>query len=256
MEIPFSSLWGFLKEVCGLLAKAKLAVNLDRERCWQIVDATVTETGSHWKMTTSAADTVAPAKVTKSRAVYLRVYLTNHGRSLGKDCRVSIRSIKDHTGRLLDGERSQLAWKHEDESDQFVGRTVESGRERGLYVDLCSCIEGRGYLQIESHMSRKGYHQFRESGCFTIELEATVEGRLSVWAWVRVHCNCQNWRSLCFVQATACESPFVLLPPDGGWVRNWGTKEIPVIKPPRTPDTSRQPEPQPPEQSFQPEPYG
>src|SRR5438309_699011 len=112
---------------------AKLSFNLDRKRCWEMVAAAIEES--------------------RTQAVFLRVYLTNHAGSSAKDCRVFVKSVKDHTGRLLAGERSQLVWTDQDEPGYFTGRTAESGRDRGLYIDLCSSTEGLGYLQIESQIS-------------------------------------------------------------------------------------------------------
>jgi hypothetical protein len=238
--MDFPSSLGIIEKVVGFAMSAKLSFNLDRPRCRETVVATVVP--KYWKMGTSAAAAVEIVKHRRTDAVFLRVYLTNHSLSSAKECRVFVKSVKDHAGRLLDDGRSQLAWTDQDEAGQFVGRSLERGRDRGLYADFCSSIEGLGYLQIESQLSRQGYHQFHESDCYTIELEATADWAASAWARIRVHYNKEDWQSLCFVQATGCVFPFSMLPADSGWVRNFGTKEL-LFKLPHTPGTAGQPEP-------------
>lgn len=139
------------------------------------------------------------------RSKYIRAWVYNTFGFVARRCQVFVENIWLES-RLIESERSPLHWT--DLDDVYVFPAMHHGHKYGHYIDICSSDSIEPTLQIISQKAKKGYHRFRESGIYRIELSAEADRPCRAGHLMLTVSHDGNWDNLHIV-STRESRPFL-----------------------------------------------
>jgi hypothetical protein len=137
---------------------------------------------------------VNPDVTVDGTARYVRAWVHNRFGFPAYHCQVFVDRILCD-GRIIEPERSPLHWT--DVDDCFEWSMIRRGYENGHYIDVCSTDSITKGLQVISQKSKKGYHLYRKSGTYRIQMTAEALKPCSFGHFnLTVKFDEMNWKSL------------------------------------------------------------
>jgi hypothetical protein len=139
------------------------------------------------------------------KSKYIRAWVYNTFGFVARRCQVFVENIwLDH--RLIEAERTPLHWA--DLDDVYVFPAMHQGHKYGHYIDICASDSIEPTLQIISQKAKKGYHRFKESGIYRIELSAEADRPCRAGHLMLTVRHDGNWNNLHVISARESR-PFI-----------------------------------------------
>jgi len=143
--------------------------------------------------TATTASFFVPSK-RQGTARYIRAWVHNLFGFPAHRCQVFVDRIW-HEGELIDSERSALHWTDKDNCFQLD--FIRKGYANGHYVDICATDSVINQFYLVSEKSKKGYHYYKKSGNYKIDMTAEASKPCSFSRFsLTVDFDATNWKNL------------------------------------------------------------
>jgi hypothetical protein len=137
---------------------------------------------------------------TSGEALYIRARVFNDWGFPARNCEVYVERIWLNE-RLIDDERSPLHWT-DFSADAYTVPMMRQGHRYGRYIDICASDSIDKRFQVISQKWTKGYHRFRQSGTYKLELSAEGATPCSYSHFMLiVGYHAEQWKELTVISA-------------------------------------------------------
>jgi len=117
----------------------------------------------------SATTIISVSSERTGNAKYVRAWVHNVFGFPAHSCQVFVERIL-HDETVVESERSPLHWTDIDGAFEFP--VIPRGYRSGHYVDICATDSVDKSFQVISQKWTKGYHRFRKSGKYRLEIKS------------------------------------------------------------------------------------